>query len=445
MPFLSILHGGKRISMIIKNGYVWNGLVFEKRDLYVENGEFVKFTESGPVVDATGLFVMPGWVDSHAHVIGTGMKLLTHDLAKENLLDILKSDAEEIIIARGWEELPDNLLINKMNEMAKPVILIRKCGHVAWINDYLKAKLNFQENLIYEGQIEKVWSILGDDFYEMAFETGENEFLRYGVTQVHSDDFHGLSFGKLKVLLSKNRIRIFEKLYTTEPWEYEFSEFGISKIGGIKVFADGSLGGKTAYMFQEYKDTGGYGVFTLPGNFDDIIKYAENNNLQVCVHTIGDRALHEVLERFERNGVRLKHRLIHLQFIKRQDFERLKKYYLSIQPHFYFEDIPLLENVSFEMGYPFLEMYRAGLDIAFSTDSPVSPADPKYVMEAALKMGFTREDAIKLYTENGSKIIGLKCGKIEIGYCADFCLYDGDPFERDPVGIFVNGQEVLRR
>ncbi|MGQ9856633.1 MAG: amidohydrolase family protein [Fervidobacterium sp.] len=431
--------------MIIKNGYVWNGVLFEKKDLFIEDRKFVEFTESGPVVDATGLFVMPGWVDSHAHVLGTGMKLLTHDLAIENLHDILQSDTEEIIIARGWEELPDNFLIERMNEMANPVILIRKCGHVAWINNYLRTKLNFGANLIYEGQIEKVWSILGDDFYENAFKIGETEFLKYGVTQVHSDDFHGISFERLKRLLSNSKIRIFEKLYTTEPWKHEFGDFGISKIGGIKVFADGSLGGRTAYMFREYKNPGGYGIFTLPDNFDDIVQYAETNNLQVCVHTIGDRALHEVLERFERNKAKLKHRLIHLQFIARQDFERLKKYYLSIQPHFYFEDIPLLENISFEMGYPFLEMYRAGFDIAFSTDSPVSPADPKYVIESALKIGFSREDAIKLYTESGSKIVGLECGKIESGYYADFCLYDGDPFEREPIAVYVNGQEVLRR
>ncbi|WP_448375121.1 amidohydrolase [Fervidobacterium sp.] len=431
--------------MLIKNGYVWNGRIFEKKDLYVENGKFVNFTDSGPVVDATGLFVMPGWVDSHAHVIGTGMKLLTHDLTKETLSDILSKTQENFVIARGWEELPDVGLLNKANLLKKPVILIRKCGHVAWVNDHLKDSIGKKENLLYEDEIEKVWSIFGDEFFKKAFEVGQNEFIRYGVTQVHSDDFHGESFETLKELLRNSKIRIFEKLYTKEPWKYEFGVYGISKIGAIKQFADGSLGGKTAYMLKPYKNSTNFGTFTLPKNFDDIVRFAEQNNIQINVHTIGDKALREVLNRFEKNKVHLRHRLIHLQFISKEDFPKLNRYYLSVQPHFYFEDIPLLESVSFEMAYPFLEMHKAGYNMAFSTDSPVSPADPKYVLEKALKMGFTKEDTIYYYTEAGSKIAGYLCGKIDVGYYADFVLYQDDPFENDPVAVFVNGKEVTSR
>jgi hypothetical protein len=90
-------------------------------------------------------------------------------------------------------------------------------------------------------------------------------------------------------------------------------------------------------------------------------------------------------------------------------------------------------------------MHKSGYMIAFSTDSPVSPADPKYVLEYAFKMGFTREDAVYYYTEAGSKIAGYQCGKIDIGYCADLALYDNDPFEENPVAVFVNGEEVMRR
>lgn len=125
--------------MIIKNGLVWNGRSFEKRTLYVENGKFIEYTDQGPVVDATGLFVMPGFVDSHAHVIGTGLKLLTYDLEKVELQNVLsEKDSGDFIIARGWENLPKNELLSIANSFEKPVFLIRKCGHVAWVNDYLK-------------------------------------------------------------------------------------------------------------------------------------------------------------------------------------------------------------------------------------------------------------------------------------------------------------------
>ena len=431
--------------MILKNGYVWNGKIFEKKNLYIENGKFENISNSGPVLDATGLFAMPGFVDSHAHVIGTGMKIMTHDLLKEDLYSIISNSQEEFVIARGWEELPANALLNLANDFQKPVILIRKCGHVAWINNYLKDRLKKYENLLYESEIEQVWTMLGDEFYKQAFEEGQKEFIKHGVTQVHSDDFHGVSFELLKELLSHSITRIFEKLYTCEPWKYEFKTFSISKIAGIKLFADGSLGGKTAYMLKPYGDSMDFGKFTLPDNFDEIVRFAEKSNIQVNVHTIGDRALREVLNRFERNKVRLKHRLIHLQFASEEDFQRLKSYYLSVQPHFFFEDISLLENVSFQKAYPFLEMHKAGYELAFSTDSPVSPADPKYVLEMALKMGFTKADAIHYYTEAGSKIAGFACGRIDVGYRADFALYEKDPFESDPVAVFVDGKEVMSR
>lgn len=440
--------------MVVKNGYVWNGRIFEKKDLYIENGGFVPHSDNGPVVDATGLFVMPGWVDSHAHIIGTGVKILTHDLAKENLADVLTSasnSSENFVIARGWETLPENALLDKANALKRPVVLIRKCGHVAWINNYMKEKIGKtgnsanNENLIYENEIEDIWHSLGDEFFKRAFEIGQRVFLKHGVTQVHSDDFHGVSFDVLKELLQNSELRVFEKLYTYEPWNYDFGEYGNSKIGGIKLFADGSLGGRTAWMHNPYKDTGNYGMNTLPDNFDEIVKFAEDKHIQLNIHVIGDRALSEVLKRLENNKAGLKHRLIHLQFVSERDFPKLKRYYLSVQPHFFFEDIPLLDNVSFELAYPFVKMHEAGCLMAFSTDSPVSPADPKYVLEHALKMGFTREDAIYYYTEAGSKIGGYKCGKIEIGYHADFALYDGNPLERDPVAVFVNGKEVMSR
>ncbi|MFN3329276.1 MAG: amidohydrolase family protein, partial [Fervidobacterium pennivorans] len=192
--------------MVVKNGLVWNGKDFEKRDLYILSGKFVSkenykenykkslVDDLGPVVDATGLFVMPGFVDAHAHIIGTGMKLITIDLEKKDiskLVDKAFSLEEKFIIARGWEYLPDNQELSILNKINKPVLLIRKCGHVAWINDFLKRKIKSEDNLIYEEKIDNLWAHLGDnyeEFYIKAFNYGINEFLKYGVTHVHSDD-----------------------------------------------------------------------------------------------------------------------------------------------------------------------------------------------------------------------------------------------------------------
>uniref|UniRef100_A0A7C5RJK3 Amidohydrolase n=1 Tax=Fervidobacterium thailandense TaxID=1008305 RepID=A0A7C5RJK3_9BACT len=431
--------------MVLKNCLVWNGTNFEKSNLYVKGSKIATEYDhvDGPVVDATGLFVMPGFVDSHAHIIGTGMLEIFHNLNYENLESILISVKDEkYVLARGWEELPKNELLTLANKLTIPVILIRKCGHTAWVNERVRKELELQDNLIFESDLEKIWSYFGDELYVEAFHKGVEKFLSLGVTQVHSDDFHGVSFETLKKLLMESKLRILEKLYTSEPWNYKFGEFGIGKIGAIKIFADGSLGARTAYMIEPYSDTGKNGVFTLPENFDEIVQFAEKTGLQLCVHVIGDLALHEVLNRFERLKVNGKHRLIHVQFVRNQDFYRLRSYHLSVQPHFYFEDLELLRYVRYELSYPFHRMFQEGFSVAFSTDAPVSPADPRYVIENAMRLGFNLPDAVKLYTEAGSQMAGFKAGKLEANYLADFCVYDADPFRSKPLAVFVNGEIV---
>ncbi|QTA37503.1 amidohydrolase family protein [Thermosipho ferrireducens] len=430
------------MSIRIKNAKVWNGRNFEKKDLYINSeGIFVSFLKEEEIrksIDLESFYVFPGFVDSHAHVLGVGIKKLIKNLEGDFVNEILKTE-ESIIVGRGWSKLPDN--INKLLDFDRPVILIRRCGHVAWINNKAKNLLKLKENMIFENELEKIWSLLPEDFYEYAFKLGEKQFLKSGVTCVHSDDFHGISFETLKKLLSRSEIRIYEKLYTDRPWDYEYGNYGISEIFGIKIFADGSLGGKTAFLSKPYKGSENSGVNTLPHNFSKIIDFADRNGLQVCVHAIGDQAVTEVLNAFGRS---YGHRIIHAQIIKKADFERLKNFVFSIQPHFYFEDLPLLENIQDGeyLLYPFFEMYRKNIDIAFSTDSPVSPENPWYVIQSAVKMGFSLEDSIKLYTEHGGKIIDKPIGKISPGYYADFVVYEKQ-FYSTPKAVFVGGKQVF--
>ncbi len=432
--------------MRFENLKVWNGKSFVKGNLAFKNGIFVNSKiDTDPVVDATGLFALPGFVDSHAHVMGVGMKKISFDLTKSNIyndiVNSLNSEKREFVLGRGWENIAEIENISFFNKQKLPIVFVRKCGHVVWVNRYVMNRLNFENNIIYESQIEKVWELLGVFLYDKAFDIGQEEFLKYGITSVHSDDFHGITFQKLKEKLSQSKLRIFEKLYTFEPWKYEYGTFGISKIGGFKIFADGSLGAKTAYMIKPYKGSDLLGMNTLPENITEIVKFAKQNNLQINIHAIGDRAVKEVLDLFEKYSVE-NGRLIHVQFLREVDIQRIKKYFISVQPHFYFEDLKLLETVEYENGYPFKKLYELGCKLAFSSDAPVSPHDPKYVIEAGVKMGFTLEECVKLYTESGSEFSGEDTGSLSIGKRADFALYDGDFLEKEPIAVFVDGKLV---
>lgn len=425
--------------MKIVNARVWKDGKFIKEDLCIENGRFVKCDNSKnyKLINLEGKHILPGFSDSHAHVLGVGIKKLLIDL-ETFLFEPIFNSKEDIVLGRGWETLPENIKV--LDEINKPVILIRKCGHVAWFNKTAQKYLNIDSYLIYEQEIEKIWALFPNDFYIKAFKKGEEEFLKYGITSVHSDDFHGISFELLCKLLENSKLRIYEKLYTEQPWNYEFKEFGISKIIGIKLFADGSLGGKTAYLSNPYKNTNSYGKFVLPRNFTKIVNFANKSNLQVCVHVIGDEALTRVLDLFGKN---IGHRIIHAQLIKESDFPRLKHFVFSVQPHFAIEDKEILKNVSLKnvLFYPFKKMFNEGIKISFSSDAPVSPYAPQYIIKNAQKIGFTLEESIKLYTEASGEIINEKIGKLEPNYKADFAVFN-DKDLSSIHSVFVNGKKV---
>ncbi|APT74499.1 amidohydrolase [Thermosipho melanesiensis] len=422
-----------------KNACVWDSGRFVKKSFYVKDNSFFggNFNEKEvETIDLEGKYVLPGFSDSHAHVLGVGIKKLTYDVSN-NSFDEIFERKDEIIIGRGWERIENEKLFDELNSM---VILIRKCGHVAFLNKKSQEFLNIDRYYIFEEELEKIWNFLPEEFFYRAFKVGEREFLKHGITSVHSDDFHGISFNLLERLLKDSKLRIFEKLYTNTPWNFEYRDYGVSKIIGIKIFADGSLGGKTAYLSKPYKNTNGYGVFTLPKNFKEIVSFAEKNNLQVCVHAIGDEALSKTIKAF---GKYSGHRIIHAQLVKESDFEKLRAFNLSVQPHFFFEDLEIVDNINLEniLIYPFRRMYEEGILLSFSSDGPVSPIDPKYVINAALKLGFSFKDAILLYTESSGNIIKEKIGRIAPNYLADFVVYSDKNLTKLEK-VFVNGELV---
>ena len=99
------------------------------------------------------------------------------------------------------------------------------------------------------------------------------------------------------------------------------------RVGGIKAFADGSLGSRTAYMEESWPGTpGNYGYHTYESVnwLADRFRKADENGLWVWIHAIGDRANKETLDAFEQAGVATSnghahHRIEHAQFLHSED------------------------------------------------------------------------------------------------------------------------------
>lgn len=449
--------------MIFKNAVVYRAGCFQKMNLIVENGYFVESARDYSSKDLYGMYVMPGFIDSHAHLVGVGKKYLQINLenvkSQAEIFELVSKSSSPVVFGRGWTEeklhaYPDKEMLDMID---KPVILVRRCGHVAIANEKAMqiAGMRKSDGIFREGEIEALKSKFPEEDCEKYLRAGENAFLSKGVTFVHSDDFHNITWEKLQEALSKAKIRIFEKVYLQDVKRLEdFKEFGKLTdrviVGAVKAFADGSLGGKTAYLSKSYPDTPGYyGMKLLDrSTIRRLAEVCKTKNIQLCIHAIGDAAVHEVAEALKDYP---ENRIIHVQLIKKDDLEKLRNTYISIQPHFMFEDENIIRfNIPNDLDalrYPFRQLYEKGFKIGFSTDAPVSPEDPKYVIEAALKQDFTKGECIDLYTIANAQMVKLPVGKIEVGYLADFAVYERDPtkFEDDPVAVYVSGELVWER
>lgn len=224
---------------------------------------------------------------------------------------------------------------------------------------------------------------------------------------------------------------------------------------GFKIFADGVLEypTQTAAVSMPYKNSGRYGSLMFePARFKNFVAKADQQQLLVHVHAIGDRAVTEALNAFAytraTNGnSKLAHSITHLQLVVPSDFRRfaalnvLASYQLlwATADTYTVELVkPYIDSTLFSFHYPAKSMYDQGAVIAGASDWPVSSANPFeaiFVAETRLGKlgvlnlceGMPRAEMLKAYTINAAKVLcNTTIGSIEPGKQADLVLVDRD-------------------
>jgi len=236
------------------------------------------------------------------------------------------------------------------------------------------------------------------------------------------------------------------------------------KALSVKLFADGTLGGHTAWMRQPYRDkpeSSGFPVLdqTL---LEHHVQKAADGGMQALVHAIGDAGIDSVLKAFEKvtapGSNPLRHGIIHCQITSPALLERMarNKILAVVQPVFLADDIHVLESrVGPELAstsYAWASMRRLGVPLSFSTDAPVSPMDPLLCIEwAVLRRNSEDPDsaifcpgecmdihsAVDAYTEGSvyTNFDDVTLGRIEPGRYADLVFLDRDLFTIPPEDI----------
>ena len=483
------------------------------------------------VIDVKGAFVLPGFIDSHVHFTNGGTSLMSIQLrearSKEEFIRRIAEKAKSLpkgewILNGDWDqtqfepvELPNKEWIDAVTPDT-PVCVNRLDGHMILANSLALKLGGVTKNtpvpsggeIVKDPATGEPTGILKDAAMDLIYsripeptaaqnlraaEAAMKYAAEKGVTSVH--DVSGEEgFDVYQDLLKNHKLitRILFYIPITSvdlvlrmklktPFGNEFLEFG-----GLKGFADGSLGSATAYFFEPYADdpkiSGLLHAEMFPGGImEKRVLAADKAGLQTAIHAIGDRANSIILDIYEKavaqNEARdRRFRIEHAQHLKPADIARFGRLNViaSVQPYHAIDDGRWAEKkIGLERAkttYPFKSFLDHGVTLACGSDWPVAPMDPILGIYAAVtrrtldgknpdgwipEQKISLEEAIRGFTINGAYAgFGEKIkGSIETGKLADLVVLDKNFFEIKPDEIqnakvimtVMNGEIVFRR
>lgn len=473
-------------------------------------------------VDLGGAAVVPGFHDAHNHLVWFGMSLDELPLGVEHVRSV--DDVYTAVAARAAELGPGSWIIgsgydqNKLVgghpsadglDRAAPrhrVLLKHTSGHMCVVNSAVLTELDV-EHVPEGGDVvrdaagsptgllrEQAQLLLQPLTYPVpvervtrAIERANQVLLAQGVTSVQEAGIGGGWVGRTPIELAAYqnaraehvldlRVTLMvaaDALHALEAADEDDVGFGLDlglrtgfgddhlRIGAMKIFADGSLIGRTAALCDDFADGGGgRGYFqTSPAKLHETIGRAHRSGWQVATHAIGDRAVGEVLDIYEdvlaaHPRPDHRHRIEHAGITRPEHVERIAR--LGVIPvpqgRFVYE---IGDGMAAAIGRERTEWcYRqksfldAGIELPASSDRPVVDGAPllglrdlverRTVTGAVLAAGerLTPVQALRAYTYGSAYAVFAehRVGRLEPGYLADFAVLSADPLQADDLG-----------
>lgn len=483
------------------------------------------------VVDAKGKLLLPGFNDSHTHFMSGGFQLSSVDLrdadSPQEFARRIKEFAVKIpkgrwMLGGDWDHerwTPANLPTKELIDAVTPdtpVFVNRLDGHMALANSLaLKLagvtketkdpdgglivrdpKTGEPTGVLKDAAMNYVYKVIPDATFEeklAAARAATDYAASLGVTSVQ-DMSAGADVGVYQTLLDRGELKT--RIYAVSPLPaYErLANVGVRqafggamlRIGGLKGFADGSLGSTTALFFEPYNDAPTMRGLPNEEMFPEgvmlkRVREADKAGLQVMIHAIGDRANDAILSIYEQvmreNPPRERRfRIEHAQHLRPQDIKRFAddKVIASMQPYHAIDDGRWAEKrIGHERArttYAFRSLLDAGATLAFGTDWTVAPLNPMLGIYAAAtrrtldgknpqgwipEQKITVAEAVRAYTVGSAyaEFQERDKGTLASGKLADLVLLSDDIFSIDPTLIektrvlltIVDGRIVYER
>jgi hypothetical protein len=519
-----ILRGASVLSMAAERPRAEAVAIAGGRIVYVGDDAGVEaFRDSATrVIDLGGATVLPGLTDSHAHLMGTGRLKTQIDLLEsttfQELLDAVAAATEraepgEWIVGRGWHQekwtdVPETTVRGfptheQLTAVSpdNPVSIRHASGHGRLVNrraleaadvtadtpdppggeilhlpggDPSGMMLEEAENLVedaYREWLEGRSAAQRRTDDRRALEAGVEEFLRHGITAVHTppaDSRRGESEAEIALYREAEEagrlgMRVYAMVNASDATDESLERLrsvptgdGRLTVRAIKAYADGALGSRGALLLDPYADddTRGEEVST-EAELRRVAELALRHGYQAAIHAIGDAANRRVLdvyaELFERHPQEAedaRFRIEHVQIVHPDDVARLAELGVvaSMQGVHATSDGPwtptrLGSERTRVRAYPFRDLWDAGVLVVNGTDAPVERVDP-WASIAGMAVGrmqggevfnphhlLARHEALATYTVNAARAAfdEARRGTLEVGKLADVTVVDGDP------------------
>lgn len=461
-----------------------------------------------------GKTVIPGLTDAHIHWLWTSRTLQEVDvfevpsrqMAVQRVAErAANAPAGEWIMGQGWsQDMWDDRAFPTAADLDavtpnNPVYLRAKSAHAFWVNSYALRLCGIDESTPDPegGQIGRDENGRPNGIlFEMASRLitqhipampdarvadlmieAQKLALARGLTGFH--DYDGPDCMRaLQIVRERGQLDMRVVKNVNKEWIHHAHELGMRwgfgddwiRIGGLKIFADGALGPRTAWMIEPYEgepDNTGL-VVTPPEEMLHYVSAASAAGLPSTIHAIGDRAVCEVLNVYEtvrrEEAARgeapetRRHRIEHVQIIHPSDVHRLAelKIIASMQPIHATSDYRMADRYWGErskLAYNARVQIDQGVVVAFGSDSPVEQFDPFEGIYAAVtrcradgtpgpegwypEARLTVEEALRGFTQGPAYAAGMenRLGKLAPGYLADLVVLDQDLYNIPPEQI----------
>ncbi len=453
-------------------------------------------------VDGDGRVLTPSFIDAHLHLSMLGFAAMTLDLSDTSSLEEAKGKIADYaarypnkawIIGTGWNQEKWGLgrfpTAAELDAIVpdRPVWLTRADVHAGWANSAaireagvtVKTKDPEGGRIVRDAKGAPAGTFIDEamspfsaalpeprpEERDLAFDKAQRILLEHGITAAADmgttmEDWQAMrragDLGRLQIRVMSyawgidNMVAIAGPGPT--PWLYQDR----LRMGGVKLFLDGALGSRGAWLLADYSDAPGErGLPQINGTqLRNMMSRASMSDFQVAVHAIGDAANREVLDSIAEmndtyDGDR-RWRIEHAQIVNPEDLPRFAKLgaIASMQPTHETSDWRMAEA---RLGpdrlggaYAWRSMLENSVPLAFGSDAPVEPVDVMSGIAAAVTRqdaagepfggwlpdeAISREQSLGAFTA-GAAYAGMaegRFGSLAVGEWADFVFLSDDP------------------